>query len=153
MQEKKFINSLDFVARYYRKGAFIPRKGVFTAPLRVVRPFWQSRRAAIAASVAGTVLVASACVYTLFLRDAEPAKMPVSTEQTAPVQTAAQVHRIDFADMPLSKVVAEIEKTYNVKISNVPQQEYSLTLSYEGTAEDLVATINELLGTEMEVKL
>lgn len=29
---------------------------------------------------------------------------------------------------------------------------YRLTLRYEGTAPDLVATVNELLGTEMEVE-
>ena len=46
----------------------------------------------------------------------------------------------------------EIEKVYDVRLTSLPEEEYRLTLSYEGTAEDLVATINELLGTHIEIE-
>lgn len=36
-------------------------------------------------------------------------------------------------------------------IINVPQTEYRLTLSYEGTAADLIQTINDLLGTDLQI--
>ena len=57
-----------------------------------------------------------------------------------------------FNDTPLAEVVKEIEKVYDVRLTSLPEEEYRLTLSYEGTAEDLVATINELLGTHIEIE-
>ena len=48
-------------------------------------------------------------------------------------------------------MAAEIEKVYGVKLGNVPDDDIRLSLSYEGTAADLVDTINDLLGTEIEI--
>jgi hypothetical protein len=43
---------------------------------------------------------------------------------------------------------------YDVKITNVPENsdDIRLTLGYEGNAEDVVATINDLLGTNLAVE-
>ena len=51
-------------------------------------------------------------------------------------------------------VVEKINETYNVKVTGLPEspEEYRLSLHYEGTASDLVETINEILGTELTVK-
>ena len=60
--------------------------------------------------------------------------------------------KIEFTDAPLADVVKEIERVYEVHVVNVPEMgDYRLTLSYEGTAKDLVETINELLGTSLGI--
>lgn len=149
---EKFKKSLDFVARYYRPNAFRPDAELFRTQTR--RPWW--RRGAIAASVVAATLVASACFYTFVIK----APTPAVEEVTAPAATAgapaeelsARVIKIEFSDAALADVVKEIEKTYGVEVTNLPESgQYRLTLSYEGTATDLIETINEILGTEMKV--
>lgn len=150
---EKFKKSLDFVVRYYRPDAFRPDAGLFRTQVR--RPWW--RRGAIAASVIAATLVASACFYTFVLKAPAPAPVegvsaPVETAATPTAKPTAQVSKIEFSDTPLADVVKEIEKVYGVEITGLPENgEYRLTLSYEGTATDLVETINEILGTGMKV--
>lgn len=149
--KNKFIDSVDFVARHYRKGAFRPRSYFFGSRMGGL-----ARRWGVAASIAGAALVASACFYTFVLRDASPAvpaPAPADVETAAPVTAETRVLRIEFVDAPLADVVAEIENVYGVEVGGIPAgKDYRLTLSYEGTATDLVETINELLGTSLTVK-
>ena len=68
------------------------------------------------------------------------------------VAEEAKSRRIEFKDTPLPKVAEAIAETYDVEITGIrPGDNTRLTLSYEGTAEDLVATINELLGTRLRI--
>lgn len=144
----KFNKSVNFVARHYRADAFKPRSFFFG---RSLAARW--RRWGVAASVAVGVLTASACFYTFVLRQPEAVE-PQPIEQTvAPEQPARLVsQRIEFTDAPLTEVVAQIELTYDVTVENIPTAEYRLTLSYEGTADDLISTINMLLGTALTIK-
>lgn len=67
--------------------------------------------------------------------------------------TAETPQRLEFDDMPLSMVVKEIEKAYNVKISGLPaDSDIHLTLSYEGNAYELIDTINQILDTNLKVE-
>ena len=144
--DTRFLNSVNFVARHYRSGAF-GRRSFFGTPER-----WAWRRRAVAASVAGVVLAATACYFT-FVRESVPQpSVPEAAVTAAPVQQGASLH-IEFEKAPLSEVVAEIERVYGVEIGNMPSENYELTLSYDGTADDLVETINELLGTSLTVKI
>lgn len=144
----KFEESLSFVVRHYRRGAFRPTM-LFVAPNR-----W--RRMAVAASIAFGVIVASACVY--FLTVNEPATEPIEETAgpvaSAPAEAPEKVsRRIRFDDAPLAKVVDEIEKVYGVQVSPVADNDTTrLTLSYEGNAADLLDTINELLGTDLKLE-
>lgn len=107
----------------------------------------------IAAACVATALIASASIGVYFYihpNDSTGTSEIPAVETT--VTASKEVHRIEFNNVPLTTVVKEIEKTYNVKISSLPKEQYRLTLSYEGTAEDLVATINELLGTNLEIE-
>ncbi len=77
-------------------------------------------------------------------------------EQSVPVRTVGsldEVKVIDFEDASLTDVVAKIESTYDVKVGGLPEspEEYRLSLHYEGTPVDLIATINDILGTQMTV--
>ncbi len=144
--DRKFEESLSFVARHYRAGAFARRH--FFAPA-----LWRGRRLRVAASIAGAALLASACYFGLTGSFDRTPEVPVTAEApAAPAEsTVAMSTHIEFDNAPLSAVIAEIERIYNVKIGNIPTDEPRLTLSYDGTASDLVATINELLGTELTV--
>ena len=148
---EKFKDSLSFVVRHYRPGAFRADR-IFAAP----RPWW--RRTAVAASVAAGVLVMSAIVYFTTQSPTIPGSAvheAPSSEVAAPVAPSAQsVIRLEFDDMPLSSVVAEIENAYNVEISGLDEadRDQRLTLIYEGNAAELVSAINEILGTQLTVE-
>lgn len=147
---RKFNESLDFVAKFYREGAFKANLNFITHS----RYSWLRRNIA-AASVAAIVLAASAAIY-LYLSPAIPqpsATQPTETTVDTPVMTAETPQRLEFDDMPLSMVVKEIEKAYNVKISGLPaDSDIHLTLSYEGNAYELIDTINQILDTNLKVE-
>lgn len=76
------------------------------------------------------------------------------TEVVSPATHGENIVRvIDFENAPLPVVVDKISRTYDVEITGLPESpdDYKLSLHYEGTASDLVETINEILGTEMTV--
>lgn len=148
-EEEKFDNSVQFVAQFYNPDVFDKKRawqrlGVST-PIR-----W--RRVGVAASVA--VMFVAAAAYFVGYRNMQsvPTAEPVVKEIVMPAENAPVSTYISFEDENLREVVTRIEEVYGVEIENVPDTEYRVTLSYDGTAEDLVASINELLGTSMRVK-
>lgn len=143
---ERFDDNLKFVARYYRRGAFDVSRGLWRLGLR--RAVWSGRRVA-AGMAAAAVLAASALLYRASTPDVPQTPLHEQAPATPVVHKSC---RMEFADMPVRDVAAEIEKAYGVHVQNLPAQDYRLTLSYEGTAEDLVETINELLGTDMRVE-
>ena len=148
----KIKKSLDFVLQHYRTDAF-RKDEVF---LRAGMLSRRRRRLGIAAAAAG-VLVASAAIYTYVSAPGATPGASTTVEAPAPApavpDTAREVRRIEFTDAPLARVVEEIEDVYGVKVEGLdPGDDNRLTLSYEGTAADLLATINDLLGTNLSVK-
>lgn len=137
MEEK----DIKFIARHYRKGRFSVEKGWRKLNIRPVS-IW--RRMRVAAAVAAVIVLSAtaAVIYNHYTPQ---------TEQSAPVEI---VRVIDFENTPLPTVIAEIREVYGVEIDNVPENaaEYNLSLRYEGNAVDLVATINDILETQMTVK-
>lgn len=147
--------SLRFVTRFYSPGLLRPDPSFITKDL----PFW--KRHAVAASIIGTALVAAAAVttYVALTPDtpktevaapAAPAEPSVAPPQEIPA--AEEVKRMKFEDADLSEVVKRIEEEYGVKVSGATDGQPRLTLSYQGTAEDLVATINDLLSTNLTIE-
>lgn len=146
----KFSDSVDFVARHYRHGAFSVSHAWRQCH---VRPWWKPTRA-VAAVGACVFLIASACVYTWIVPEFGQSG-PDSVQVDRVDHSVPSVHgvvKIEFNDESLAVVVAEIERVYGVKVLNVPEREYRVTLSYEGTASDLIDTLNELLGTDMQIR-
>ena len=142
---EKEEESIRFVAEHYKPGAFRRTRLMFS------RPWWRTGWAA--AAVAAVVLGASAAVITLTVNDRQPEPKPAPAPVTIEAPSPAQISVIEFKDAPLATVVKEVENVYGVKIANVPADpSLRLTLRYEGTAEDFIATVNDMLGTEMEVK-
>lgn len=144
MQNKE----IDFIARHYRKGRFDTavawsRLGIGAAARR--------RRLRIAAAIAGLVILSASAGFLI-----HEYNTVTQTQQTqeihveSPMQT---VRVIDFDNAPLDKVIETVESVYGVRVIGVPDaaENYSLSLHYEGTPADLIAAINEILGTRMEV--
>lgn len=139
---------IDFVARHYRKGLFSVRAGwrrlgIGTA-VRI-------RGLRIVAAIAAMVILSGTAAIIYRNNRAEDVQ-----EQSVPVRTVGsldEVKVIDFEDASLTDVVAKIESTYDVKVGGLPEspEEYRLSLHYEGTPVDLIATINDILGTQMTV--
>lgn len=147
----KFDESLSFVARHYSPGKF----NTHHAWQRIgigVRPWWQRGRS-IAAAVACVALVASACIYKWMApeRTHNDAAEPVHVESPTTAAPDMSV-RLEFADESLANVVKEIERVYGVSIGNVPDGDIRVTLSYEGDAADLIATLNELFDLNLEIQ-
>lgn len=146
MKEDK---NIDFVARHYREDSFVAEKA-----LRRIRPvasgWWTRSRIAAAAVVLLAVSATAAVIIGKSLSVADSA--PVTEEQTVPAAEVVRV--IDFEEASLPVVIKKIKEVYGVEISGVPEKadEYTLSLHYEGSAIDLVETINTILGTEMKVK-
>lgn len=140
---------IKFIAERYKKGRFSADKGWNRLGIRPVS-IWRKYRVAAAVSVA-VVLTASA---TIIYRVTTAPSVPSETEISLPaVVDKDAVKIIDFENTPLTVVVEKINDTYGVKVAGLPESpdEYRLSLHYEGTASDLLETINEILGTELTV--
>lgn len=140
---------IDYIARHYRKGRFSTAAG--WRRLGIVRnTAW--RRYRVAAAIAATVIL-SATAALIYYNDYRRVDTAVETAPAIAADTMREVKVIDFENAPLTDVVAKIESVYGVKVKNMPGQPdgYTLSLHYEGTPVDLIAAINEILGTEMTV--
>lgn len=106
----------------------------------------------VAAASVAAVLTVSACIYFMNMKQNVPTVIPAESTvapTTKPVTAQNKIEVIEFSDAPLTDVVSKIEEVYGVRIENVPTEEYRLTLRYEGTAADLVSTINDILETNL----
>lgn len=138
---------LDFIARHYRKGRFSAdagwrRLGIANVPFR--------RRYRVAAAIAAMVVLTATA--GLLYREYSASTTDSIEEVRTPAPLEA-VRVIDFENAPLAEVVEKIESVYDVNVVNLPDStsEYTLSLHYEGTPSDLIDTINDILGTRMEV--
>lgn len=151
IDKEKFEESVDFISRFYKEGAFKPRFSFGLAAhlrrRRVIR--W------VAASIAGVAFAASAVLIGYHYNAKESVPEPVIITDIAKPETAPSpeaIIRLEFNDVPLAEVIKGVEEAYGVKLYNVPNENLHLTLSYEGNAEDFVETVNELLGTDIKIE-
>ena len=140
-------NSIDFVAKYWRKGAFIPVKLPIVG---IVGTY--SRRWAVAAVTAGVIaLSAIAAIY--FSAEKPERESRKTVEITLPAVDENGCARIEFTDIPLLEAVSQIEKIYNVEIdgkSNI-SSDTRVSLSWEGSVDELITTINTMFNTKLTV--
>lgn len=148
---EKMKKSLRFVTKFYSPGALRPDDSFITEGLS----FW--KRHAVAASIIGVTLLAVAAVSThLVLNHTQPQPKIQKTETTvSPVEETPKIETVKemrFEEASLPEVVKAIEDAYGVKVAGKTEGQPSLTLSYKGTAEELVAAINDLLGTNLRIE-
>ena len=146
MKENKDIR---FIARHYRKGLFAVEPAL--RRIKGTRSAWWTRTRIAAACAVAAILTATAAIFVHndYFSQHEP-----SADTAQPAISAAQVVRvIDFEGAPLTDVVAKIREVYGVEIVGLPADpdQYTLSLHYEGSALDLVETINDILDTDMTV--
>ena len=151
---ESFRESIRLTAEHYDPQAYDSRRAIASMPFGVRERRLRFRT--VAASVAATLLAAAAVVAVVeFNRQPTPAPVPV--EKTAPApkpveDLSKKVERLEFTDAPVSRVVQKIENVYGVRLSNLPPDDPRLTLSYTGTAADLVETINTMLGCDIRIE-
>lgn len=142
-------NDIEFVAKHYQTGKFNADRG--WKKLGIVGRFWNWKRISAAAAVG--VVVASAAAFAVY----ENYFAETTPKQEEIINTAApayMVKAIDFENAPLPRVIESIENTYEVKISNIPDdaEDYNLSLHYEGNAFELVETINDILDINLKIE-
>lgn len=141
---------LKFIARHYRKGMFAVEPAL--RRIKGAKPAWWTRTRIAAACAIAALLTATA---SIFVYHGYSTQEPSDIQQTeAPVIPKAEIVRvIDFENAPLSEVVAKIREVYGVEVYDLPSDpdQYTLSLHYEGSALDLIETINDILDTDMKV--
>lgn len=148
MEDNKEIK---YIAKYYQRGLFAVEPAL--RRIKGNKAIWWTRSRIAAACIGATILTASAA---FFVHQNYFVSSPTEIEQTAPssIPAAEIVRAIDFEDAPLPVVVAKIKEVYGVDVVNLPADadDYSLSLHYEGSALDLIDTINDILDTEMTIQ-
>ena len=151
MDRKDIDKEIDFIAGYYKEGLFNVEKA-----LRKIRPavrkVWTWQRIA-AASCIIIVLGATAAILIRYSYSTIPnEEIENSISPVIPLESISKV--IDFDDAPLPVVIEQINLVYDVEVTNIPRdaEEYRLSLHYEGNVVDLLETINEILGINLEIK-
>lgn len=153
-EESPQEKSLRFVAAHYRRDAFSSDRDWLA--LNIDNRSWLRRHTA-AAAIWGGILLASAAVATWMLVPADrpqpaPRPTPAETHTVAAPDLRRRTQRIEFADASLEEVADSIRSLYGVELTDMPVSgKYRLTLSYEGTADELVDVINDILGTSIRI--
>lgn len=140
---------ISYVAKRYRKGKFATDKGWRRLGIVPSHRWWRMRVVAAIVSV-----IALSVVAAIFYHEYSLYEAPVVEQQVADIPSATAVRVIDFENTPLPTVISEIRDVYGVDLTGIPDNaaDYRLSLHYEGSAADLVETINEILDTKMAVK-
>ena len=153
MEQKDFDREIGFIAKHYKAGIFNTKKA-----LRLIKPMrniWSWQRIA----VASCIIIVLGATAGLLIRNS------YNTDQTEklqeienkispkiPIESVSKI--IDFDDTPLQIVIEQINLVYDVEISNIPAnaEDYRISLHYEGNVVDLIDSINEILGINLEIK-
>ncbi len=146
----KHDEEIDFIARHYRRGAFASGRA-----LERIMPGRNSRLRTVRIAAAAALLIAAGTAAALLITHTSSTDRAAETvPQDAPTAVADDIKVIDFESTPLTVVADEIRAVYGVTVRNLPDNAADITLSlhYEGSAADLVDTINEILSTQMTIE-
>ncbi len=151
MEKSQISHDISFVVRHYRKGVFDRRRAWLALPLIRNTSWWRRHTMAAAASVA-VVIAAAATVYYVGIVKPERTITPAAsqTEETV-IAVSEPTARFEFDGVALSKAVEQIEESYGITLVGLPDGDPELTLTFEGTAADLVALINESLDSHISI--
>lgn len=141
---------ISFVAKYYRKGSFSVDRA--WTSIGVGAPSkWRRFRAAAAVAAIVVLSATAAVIYNKYEHNYRQPEIVTESDLLSPTEV---VRVIDFDEAALPVVVDKIKEVYGVKVTNLPEnaETYILSLRYEGTAEDLVLTINEILDTDITIE-
>lgn len=142
---------VTYIAKRYRKGKFSVDKGWKRLN---IKPAYKWSSLKIAAAVASVVVLSATAAVIYHQYELNHTSDKPVPEVVKPAASLEAVKVIDFENTPLPIVISKIKEVYGVEVVNIPDNatEYHLSLHYEGNAVDLVATINDILETQMSVK-
>lgn len=142
---------VTYIAKRYRRGKFSADKGWKRLN---IKPAFKWSGLKIAAAVASVVVLSATAAVIYHQYELKDTTDKTVNESVKPAASPEAVKVIDFENTPLPTVISKIKEVYGVEVINVPDNagEYHLSLHYEGNAVDLVATINDILETQMSVK-
>ena len=144
---------IDFIVSHFREDAIRPEQNWHRFK---VMAGLRRRRMGVVAVISS--IIAISATAAIFIHKEHSAPSVVSeTAHGVTVQdicSANEPKLMVFEATGLAEVVETVESEYGVKIGNVPlnADEYVLTLRYEGTPEELIEAINEILGTRLTVE-
>lgn len=141
---------IDFIAKHYRNNLFNADSALHR--IKPVRGFRWTLAKTVAASA--LILVVSATAAIIIHNEYFVTEPEISEQnQTVAASPETIVRVIDFEDTPLPVVVERIKEVYGVEITGLPANaaDYKLSLRYEGSAIDLVYTINDILETDIKI--
>lgn len=144
-----FDKDIDFIAKYYKKGLFTIEPALYRIKGFRKKIWTLPKIAAISSFIIAIGTTAAILITNSYHHKETRVEIPV-IEKTSPMLVS---HVIDFDDAPLTVVVEQINLIYGVEVENIPinADELYVSLHYEGTALDLVETLNEILGTNMRI--
>lgn len=145
-----FHKNIDFVVKHYKKGLFSIEPALYRIK-GFKKKIWTLPKVAAISSLIIAIGATAAILITHSLNQKEIGTQVPVIEKISPAFVS---HIIDFDDAPLLAVVEQINLIYSVEIENIPEnaEEIYVSLHYEGTALDLIETLNEILGTNMKIK-
>ncbi len=142
---------VSYIAKRYRRGKFSADKGWKRLNLKPALK-WNGFKIA---AVISSVVVLSATAAIVYHQYGVNVPQDKTVQETVISDTPIVVVKvINFENTPLPTVISKIEEVYGVEVVNIPEnaEQYCLSLHYEGNAIDLLATINDILETQMSVK-
>ena len=151
MEGNDFEKEVGYIAKYYKEGLFNSVRALRKIK-PVLRKVWTLPRIA----AASCIIIVLGATAGLLIKNSYYSEKPTETIQPEvreiPMESISKV--IDFDDTPLPVVIDQINIVYNVEITNIPTNadNYRLSLHYEGNAEDLIESINEILGINLEIE-
>lgn len=142
--------NITYIAKRYSRGKFSVDKGWKRLN---IKPVFKWSILKIAAAISSVVVLSATAAVIYHEYELKNSPERTIEEVIKPTQLEA-VKVIDFENTPLTSVISKIKDVYGVEVVNIPDnaEEYHLSLHYEGNAVDLVATINDILETQMSVK-
>lgn len=140
---------ITYIAKRYHKGRFSIDDGWKRLNIATSFSTWRFR---IIAAVASAVVL-SAAAAIIYHRVSAP-QSRVEEQTSVKPNPKEKINVIDFESASLPVVIAKIKDVYGVEVTNLPDNadSYNLSLHYEGNSVDLIAIINDILGTNMSIK-
>ena len=151
MEGKDLDREIDFIARHYKARLFNTDR-VLRKIKPTIRKVWSWQRIA----AASCIIIVLGATAALLIQNSYYSDQPIEIENTqSPVMPLDSISMvIDFDDTPLPIVIDQINLVYGIEIGNIPvnAEDYRLSLHYEGNVIDLIDSINEILGINLEIE-
>lgn len=145
-----FQKDIEFIAKHYKKGLFSIEPALYRIKGFKKKIWTFPKVAAISSVVIAIGATAAILITNSYNQKGIGTEIPVIEKSSQELVS----HIIDFDDVPLTTVVEQINIIYKVEVDNMPvnAEEIYVSIHYEGTAIDLIETLNEILGTNLKIK-